>query len=399
MNIDEGRILALNGAMLAEGSFEFEGEEAATLTCPPDALVAVRPIDGIGTEISLVGNARKDAAGFWSADWQIHALTFQRNMPTLRGLLDSPGFSKDGRSVRLQFECEDGGLAWAALGTVYPRPPEGHSVLGYAGSVAVEVERTADGLRFAIQASSDLLKRGDTPAPALTIRISFFLTLSTLALGGRLWAADHRIIDLTGDSPPAGPLGRVLTLHENGGLPYFEGVLDLGPNQPDDFRGSWIFARLFATGLQLTPERPPRRMSSGFYKSFSNDGPDLLLRNVGLESWKEMLGNAKEADLVQSGSGIGYLQGVTGPSAGEIGPHIQPVRLLRTQLRLRDDGLKVWLSGEVGEIEQQEPRRPPLGPEFSVDFLVPTAFFFARGMAFGDMYRERKQKLQDGETP
>ena len=93
MNIDEGRILALNGAMLADGTFEFEGEEARSLLAPPNAMVMVRPFEGLGSsEIALVGNARRDVDGFWSSDWPVHSIRLEKNVAPLERLLDYPSF-------------------------------------------------------------------------------------------------------------------------------------------------------------------------------------------------------------------------------------------------------------------------------------------------------------------
>jgi hypothetical protein len=135
------------------------------------------------------------------------------------------------------------------------------------------------------------------------------------------------------------------------------------------------------------------RMDNGFYQG-SSLGPQLVLNHSGPEAWKEMLGDRDEAELSQSGSGIGYSQRVTGPSTHDEGPHVQQIITMRTRLRRSEEGLAVSLLGELGPYDTQKPVYDPLGPDFAVEFFVPTAFFFSRGMTFGKMWQERKQRLE-----
>ena len=82
MNIDDGRVLALTGAMLAEGEFRFEGAAAHSFLRPANALIAVSNRTGwVSTEFGLTGNARRDGDGFWSADWPVHSLALQATLP------------------------------------------------------------------------------------------------------------------------------------------------------------------------------------------------------------------------------------------------------------------------------------------------------------------------------
>ena len=124
-----------------------------------------------------------------------------------------------------------------------------------------------------------------------------------------------------------------------------------------------------------------------------NMGPDLVLHNFGPETWAELLADSDEGELIQSGSGIGFSQRVTGRDVGDEGPHEQPITMLRTRLRRAEEGLAVSLMGELGPIRQKNPHYPPLGPDFGVEFLVPTPLLFARGIVLGGMYQERQQRI------
>ena len=72
MNIDDGRVLAIGGGMLADGEFEFEGAEAHQFARPSEWMIEVRDGPGRhGTQFGLRANPRRDADGLWSADWPI----------------------------------------------------------------------------------------------------------------------------------------------------------------------------------------------------------------------------------------------------------------------------------------------------------------------------------------
>ena len=124
----------------------------------------------------------------------------------------------------------------------------------------------------------------------------------------------------------------------------------------------------------------------------NNFGPDLIFDNLGTAAWKEMLAEADEAMLEQSGAGIGHVQGVTGRDAGEVGPHIQPISAVHIRLRRSEDGLRISFDGLLGDA-RQKPSQPLLGPEFHGDFVIPTAFLFARGIHLRDQWRERQRRL------
>ena len=398
MNIDEGRILALTGAMLADGTFEFEGEEAASLPSPPNAMVMVREFDGLDkVEIALVGNVRRDADGFYSADWQSHAVTLQANMPSLHGMLEYRSFPADTHLARLHFDAEKGGLAWCAFDMNYKVQPS-RTIRGFASHIDVKIERLPDGVRFHIDVLADQLERDEGPVSPLKLRIAFTLTFSTIALAGsRLSLGRHGAIwNAHGDGVEPGPLGRALKLDYFGGRPFFDGRLDLGPALPDFYRGNMVAANFFGCEYSqsiLWPQRNPTRMPSGFYNGDSGR-PQLVLNHFGPARWKDMLGDGDEAELIQRGSGIGYSQRVTGPSTQDEGPHIQLITMMRTRLMRTEEGLAVSVLGELGPYDSQKPAYEPLGPEFSLEFFVPTAFFFARGMTFGKMWQERKQRLE-----
>ena len=121
MNIDDGRVLASSGAMLADGEFQFEGVEALECSRPAGAMVAVRSRLGwFATEFAMVGNARCDADGLWSADWHVHALAFQTTVPPFDQLLDYPSFALSSAGVpshRVRFElsAEHTHFAWVAV--------------------------------------------------------------------------------------------------------------------------------------------------------------------------------------------------------------------------------------------------------------------------------------------
>ena len=186
-------------------------------------------------------------------------------------------------------------------------------------------------------------------------------------------------------------MAQVLTLDRAGGTPYFRGTLDLGSGQPGYTRGPWVKAQVSEHNLRLTPQRQIRG-NAGFVEA-SNYGPDLVFDNLGTAAWKEMLTAADEAVLEQTGAGIGHVQGVTGRDVGDSGPHIQPISAIRTRLLRSEQGLRITFDGEFGEM-QQKPSQAPLGPEFHGDFIIPTAFLWARGILLRHQGLERERRLK-----
>ena len=64
MNIDDGRVIAASGAMLANGEFYFDGADAHEFLQPAKSMIAVQSRPGsLGTAFGLVGNAHRDADG------------------------------------------------------------------------------------------------------------------------------------------------------------------------------------------------------------------------------------------------------------------------------------------------------------------------------------------------
>ena len=397
MNIDDGRVLASSGEMLADGEFQFEGAEAPQSLRPVGAMVAVRSSAGwFASEFALVGNARCDADGLWSADRPVHSLAFQTTVPPLDQLLDYPSFALSSAGVpshRVRFElsAEHSHFAWVAADRVLGEEALRPSLIGGARTVAIEVTRTAEAFDFAIEARVDEPKRGEIRAAPFAVRVTAKLTLVTLALAGsRLWWRGGAERWSSPAEDQSGPLAQVLTLDSAGGTPFFRGTLDLGKDQRDYSRGPWVRAQLSEHSLRLTPHRELRR-SRGFVAG-NNYGPDLIFDNLGSAAWKEMLGNADQAMLEQAGAGIGHVQGVTGRDAGEVGPHIQPISAVRVRLRRSEEGLRISFDGKLGDV-RQKPSQPLLGPEFHGDFFIPTAFLFARGIRLGDQWIERQRRL------
>ena len=169
MNIDDGRVLASSGAMLADGTFQFEGAEALEYPRPAGAMVAVRSRPGwFATEFVMVGNARCDADGLWSADWPVHSLAFQTTVPPLDQLLDYPSFALSSAGVpshRVRFElsAEHSHFAWVTVDRPSIEEALRPTLIGGARTVAIEVSRTAEAFDFAIEARVDEPKRGETP--------------------------------------------------------------------------------------------------------------------------------------------------------------------------------------------------------------------------------------------
>lgn len=399
MNIDEATVLALNGAMLGEGTFEFDGPDHGQFLAPPRAMVMVRDQPLRETEFALVGNPRSDADGLYSADWPVHSVALQSTVPPIHQLLDYPSFalSADGvPSDRCRFELssEDSAFAWVALDTEHGPDKSRESLLGCAQKLTLEAARDADGFELLLEATLLEPKRGQERVAPVTVRVRVKLSFATMALAGsRLWwrGGAGRWDQSAGDA--VGPLATALTLDRAGGTPFFKGTLDLGPNLPDIYGGPWVAAHIYdGRRLILRPQREPARHPGGFYGGGSG-GPDLVLHNFGPETWKELLGDRDEAELVQGGAGIGFSQRVTGRDVQDEGPHEQPIVMMRSRLQRREEGLFISLVGELGPIRQKNPYYEPLGPDFGVDFLVPSTLLFARGWTFGDMYQERKRRL------
>ena len=394
MNIDDGRIFAPFGDMLAEGEFRFEGKEAAGFLPAPDAMIAIQTKAGLhGTQFHLVPNARRDADGLWSADQQVHALSLSTTLPALDKLLEFPSFALSSEGMpsnrtRFDLTTEHSAFAWVAVDTVFGVR---ESLLGNAAAGSIDVRRDADGFEFLIEARVDEPKRREVRAPPFTVRVRARLSFATLALAGSpLWwrggpdCWSEQAIDQWG------PLAEVLTLDRAGGTPYFRGTLDLGAGQPEYSRRPWVKAWVSEHQLRLSPHGE-LRASKGFV-SGNNNGPDLIFQNLGSVAWKAMLADGDEAVLEQSGAGIGHVEGVTGRSAYDDGPHEQPISRVRTRLSRSDQGLRIRFDGEFGEM-RQKPSQPALGPEFHGDFLVPTAFLFARGIWLRDQWAERRKRL------
>jgi hypothetical protein len=293
--------------------------------------------------------------------------------------------------VRFELSAEHSHFAWVAVDKFASEEALRPAIIGGARTVAIEVSRSAEAFDFAIEARVDEPKRGETPAAPFTVRVAAKLTFATMALAGsRLWWRGGAQRWSSPAEDQSGPLARVLTLDSAGGTPYFRGSLDLGTGQRDYARGPWVRAQVSEHNLRLTPQRELGR-SMGFGAG-NNYGPDLIFDNLGIAAWKEMLADADEAVLQQAGPGIGHVQGVTGRDAGEVGPHIQPISAVHIRLARSEDGLRISFDGRLGDV-RQKPSQPLLGPEFHGDFLIPTAFLFARGIHLRDQWRERQRRL------
>jgi hypothetical protein len=397
MNIDDGRVLASSGEMLADGEFQFEGVGAIECLRPAGAMVAVRSRPGwFVTEFALVENARRDADGLWSADWPVHSLAFQTTVPPFDQLLEYPSFALSSagvpsRRVRFELSAEHSHFARVVVDRPAIQEALQPTLIGGAHTVAIEVSRTAKALDFAIEARVDEPKRGEARAAPFTVRVTAKLSFATMALAGSgLWwrGGGERWSRSVEDQ--SGPLAQVLTLDRAGGTPYFRGTLDLGAGQRDYTRGPWVRAQLSEHSLRLTPH-PELKRSMGFV-SGDNYGPDLIFNNLGTAAWKEMLADADAVVLEQAGAGIGHVQGVTGRDAGEVGPHIQPISAVRIRLSRSEEGLRIGFDGRLGDV-RQTPSQPMLGPEFRGDFMIPTALLFARGVVLRDQWRERQRRL------
>jgi hypothetical protein len=398
MNIDDGRVLASSGAMLADGEFQFEGADASEFVRPAGAMVTIRTsLAALGTEFALVGDARRDVDGLWSADRPLHSLTLLTTVPPLDQLLDFPSFalSSDGvasHRVRFELSAEHSDFARVVVDAVGGDESRRDALVGGARSMTIEVKRSPDAFEFALEARvAEPKKRDGTSGAPFTARVRAKLSFATMALAGsRLWwlgGAERWAVPAEEQS---GSLAQVLTLDRAGGTPYFRGALDLGVGQSVYTRGPWVKAWVAEHRLRLTPHRELRR-SMGFVEG-NNYGPDLVFDNLGTAAWKEMLADADEAVLEQSGAGIGHVQGVTGRDVGDCGPHIQPISAVRIRLSRSEEGLRITFDGTLGEI-RQTPSQPVLGPEFHGDFLVPTAFLFARGILLRDQWAERQRML------
>ena len=398
MNIDDGRVLASSGAMLADGEFQFEGAEASAFLRPAGAMVAVRSRPGwLGTDFALVGNARRDPDGLWSADPPVHSLALQTTLPPLEQMLDFPSFalSTDGvpsHRVRFAASAEHSLFARVVVDSVSGPERRRDSLFGVADSIAIEVKRTADAFEFTIDARVEEPARGKERAAPFSVRVTANLSFVTMALAGsRLWWLGGAERWKQPAEDQSGPLAQMLTLDRAGGTPYFPGTLDLGASQPTYTRGPWVRALVSERQLRLTPQRQLRR-SAGFVAG-DNHGPDLVFDNLGTAAWKEMLSATDEAVLEQRGAGIGHVQGVTGREVGDSGPHMQSISAVRIRLLRSEDRLHITFDGELGEM-QQKPSQAPLGPEFHGDFVIPTAFLFARGILLRDQWAERQRRLK-----
>ena len=400
MNIDDGRVLASSGAMLAEGSFEFEGEEASGFMSAPDGLIAVRNGHGRhSTQFELLAGARRDPDGLWTAGTGVHALALQSPIPPLDRLLEYPsfGFVSEGvlsTATRFDLSTEHSGFAWVGVDTVFDPERRRESLLGMAPSGSLAVKRDAHGFEFLIEARVPEPKRGQVASAPFTVRVRATLSFATLALAGSpMWWRGGPERWSVPAADQTGPLADVLTLERSGGTPFFRGLLDLGEAQPDYSRGPWVRAWLSENRLRLVPQREMQG-SRGFVQG-NNYGPDLIFENLGTAAWKAMLADADEAVLELRGAGIGHVQGVTGRDAYDEGPHEQPITSAQIRLKRTDEGLRIAFDGELGEL-RQTPRQAPLGPEIHGDFFVPAAFFFARGITLRDQWGERQKRLGKG---
>jgi hypothetical protein len=323
-------------------------------------------------------------------------VTLPTTVPSLDHLLDLPSFgvSSDGTPhdhVRFTFSAQHSHVARVVV-DMTPGEPHRPSQLGVATSVTLEVTRHADAFTFALEGRVEEPTRGDERANPFTVHVTAHLSFSTMALAGsRLWWMGGARRWQRPDEDQSGPLARVLTLDRAGGTPYFGGVLDLGGAQRAHTPATWVKALVSEHTLRLTPQ-PVLRRHAGFVEG-THHGPDLVFHNLGTAAWQEMLAISDEARLDQSGAGIGYVQGVTGRDVGDEGPHIQPIATVHVRLLRTEQGLHVTFDGELGEI-QQTPSRPPLGPQFHGDFMIPTAFLFARGILLRDQWAERQRRLQ-----
>lgn len=394
MNIDEACVTA-RGDMLATGTISFEGPEADRLLVVPDAMIAIRHL--YGTEFTVVPNARREADGLWTHDWQVHSIRLEGPFHDLPRVLDS-GFrlSETGTlpdRTSFDLHAEHGQVAWVALDTTYKGGQK--SLLGQASRASIAVRRDAHGLDFTIVADLAAPKRGEKRAAPIRATINARLSFATMALAGSsLWRPTGESVD--GNTRPlqTGPLAARLTLDDFGGTPLLRGDLALGPRYAEQSPGPWYRASFQKQRLFLEP-RTLYGGEQGFVTAHSSLLlPQLVIEQLGSEQLKTLLSEDDETIVMERrGAGIGHVAGITGRDAGEYGPHKQPITSLQIRLSRSAAGLEMRLDGELGPIRQLTPSQPPLGPELRGVFHVPAPLLFARGWASGGMFDERKRLL------
>lgn len=189
MNINDGRLVALTGAMLAEGTFAFRGVDTDGFRKPRNPMVGVQLAQGSHhKQFNLYDSPTRDSDGFWTATSALHSVTLLGPMPSLDRLIDYPSFGQspdpeDRRRMKVHMSADNSAFAWVALDQHYS-PPIRPALTGTAAAITVEASREGDALAFKIALRVDEPVRGDLRSSPFDVEVTARLNLATLALAG-----------------------------------------------------------------------------------------------------------------------------------------------------------------------------------------------------------------------
>jgi hypothetical protein len=377
MRVDDLRIRAIDGSLLLnDGRFEIVSEDPAlpAFIAPASSVVGFRfPRPQESGYLNVYEWTRRESDGFFSCPPPIATVHFPQGAfwPTM----------PDDWRVWLQPDDP----------TVSVRRGETSQYASMTNS-RLETKRCDAGL--AVRIHGQLAVRSEArPVPTAVGHFSaeFVVPWSYLVLQGL--ASIPGLSNQKGLGPwSAGEPGLCELAVASFGQTFFEGALNLGPNQSPHFGpGPFVKISMFDESLLIMNARRPASLDNGLVTDTSlSDGPQMVLPLLGLRQWNRMLVDVDDATVELKGAGIGHVDGRTGWVYETGGPATQQISELQFRIRRRPDGL---LLNGLGKLAPLSCAGESLGPDFSFEFTIPLAYLKMRGIRMPRYLEERRAIL------
>lgn len=259
------------------------------------------------------------------------------------------------------------------VGTRYSEPGQSFYLAG--SQVEIAYRHLDDGLELRLDAPLEASRRVHKGAIELDAQLSarFLLPTNALPYAG-LWPKhpDNSAIVEANWQPGQRTIGDLAARYRG---VVARGSLDWGGDRRGAHpAGPWVDCLIEPHRMHLVPRAQLSRKASGAFETSRTEGE--LELHFGLAILEKALEGRSHARLEWSGPAIGYVNGVTTWPMEQGGPRFQAFERLALDLTLTADGVLVSGKGTVGP-------GGDLGPEVTMDFLIPALWLKVAGARLG----------------
>ncbi|QYJ06615.1 hypothetical protein [Qipengyuania flava] len=258
-------------------------------------------------------------------------------------------------------------------GTRYSEPGQSFYLAG--SQVEIAYSQLDEGLELRLQAPLEASRRVHKGAIELEAQLSarFLLPANALPYAG-LWARrpDNSAVVDANWQPSQRTIGDLAARYRG---VVARGSLDWGGDRRGSHpTGPWVDCLIEPHRMHLVPRSRLSRKASGAFEKSRTEGE--LELHFGMATLEKALEGRSHARLEWFGPAIGYVNGVTTRPMEQGGPRFQALERLALDLTLNADGVQVSGKGKVGP-------GGDLGPEVTMDFLIPALWLKVAGARLG----------------